>query len=145
MNPILIIICLAIYYISGWIAFNILLKRYEIQIEPAFYVLITIFGLGIITILRLSYLVIVDLIKHHNKKNTIIIVKNSKLPQNGIQKYGDKLIYNFADEKYYGYLDIDASGLNYKEIDKIIVKLNAWANDEKMIQARLNAIKEFNR
>jgi negative regulator of genetic competence, sporulation and motility len=86
--------------------------------------------------------IIIESIKDDSMK---IIVNNNKIndiegvlfrEENNGNKYA---LYNFPDENYYGIIKINIKEINEKTLDKILIKLKSWANNEKNKNARIKA------
>jgi negative regulator of genetic competence, sporulation and motility len=86
--------------------------------------------------------IIIESIKDDSMK---IIVNNNKIndiegvlfrEENNGNKYA---LYNFPDENYYGIIKINIKEINEKTLDKILIKLKSWANNEKSKNARIKA------
>lgn len=87
-----------------------------------------------------------------NFNKCVIIVKNKKISsKSGIQFVEDYyssndekyVYYNFPEENYCGVILINIKQSNVKEIDKIINKLNEWAEKEKVKNARIKAYEQY--
>jgi hypothetical protein len=145
MDLIIIIICVT-YYILGFVALSFLWKSMSQFGDEGLYLVLTVFGLGIIPIICLVSAEISLRIEKHtsNKGKQKVNIYTTSL-NNGIIKTNNYLAYNFPDEKYMGVIEIDVRNISYEEINKIIDKLNKWAENEIKKIAKIRALEEINK
>lgn len=153
MDLIIIIICVT-YYILGFVALSFLWKSMSQSGDEGLYLVLTGFGYLVLTVFGLGIIPIICLVsaeislrieKHTSNKGKQKVNIYTTSLNNGIIKTNNYLAYNFPDEKYMGVIEIDVRNISYEEINKIIDKLNKWAENEIKKIAKIRALEEINK
>lgn len=106
-----------------------------ILISFIIFVVLILFLVPIIYYIRKYEILISSKVSDDN--TGILFIKNIRV--NNIPDTSKYVYYNIPEVGISGYIGIDINNMNTKQLDKVIKKLKAWGEKEKLKHARMKA------